>query len=235
MIPTLRSMLRDHVLLRSRAQMPCFGRIVSVVETKAAPAAVGGGNIRRRSEMLRSAASNARARSAACASATAARCSAFASSTRSALISANSIPVPGRFKERPSARSELRSNAVSGNTLRSSDGSMENVPSSFRTALKRPDFIALLSVDLLFRVSLAACERVSSAMSFLWGYVVHQSRAFQAFPERLSPLFPVLQHIFQKFADLWTIRGQTLILGDAPDVISHVGGIGPLAIGAAKI
>ena len=72
--------------------------------------------------------------------------------------------VPGRSRTRSWCTAGSCSGPFLGNALASSEGSIENVPSSFLMALKRPDFIALLSVDLLFDVTFAAWDRVKNAM-----------------------------------------------------------------------
>ena len=64
--------------------------------------------------------------------------------------------VPGRSKDGSCCTIGARSGAFWGNALASSEGSIENVPSSFLIALNRPDFMALFSVDLLFEMDFAA-------------------------------------------------------------------------------
>ncbi len=64
--------------------------------------------------------------------------------------------VPGRSGCASWCTNGARSGAFWGNALASSEGSIENVPSSFLIALNRPDFMALFSVDLLFEMDFAA-------------------------------------------------------------------------------
>lgn len=71
--------------------------------------------------------------------------------------------VPGRSE----CASWCATGAFWGNALASSEGSIENVPSSFLTALNRPDFMALLSVDLLFEMDFAALDKVRNDMEHL--------------------------------------------------------------------
>ena len=87
--------------------------------------------------------------------------------------------VPDRSRTRPWCTVGSCSGPFLGNALASSEGSIENVPSSFLMALKRPDFIALLSVDLLFDVTFAAWDKVRNAMNACCSVVHHFGRSMR--------------------------------------------------------